>query len=613
MGAFEKIDATHADAARVLSRGFVASFALLVCAGLLALSTVPQDDLANVPANATCLRLARRADFIIVFAHVGGSSLRLLLEFRVGVLEIFSERMHRSMSMHCDAHDPPRPFSEACADNVLVFRGKLNDRARAVVNFDYVNDHVVLAHNDHAAMLGLDGTIRLRAGASHFITSTHFCTSALEPDAGGLEMDLVDGDMTTTREALAEFKSELAEERCNSSRITVFPPEAANERVTWLSLSTSYVYDYADHVLGLRRRVLEIGQACAEATPELRHVAGMYAMDCAVVDPEWCRVAPALPLRRLAAFKLRVDVRADGATARLQADEAHALTRLPLLLPRSESLWLATGRLAIMIFTALAMFVRGSQQTSTTKYALSNAFDRVHQRRSRHVPETLSEVRVDQFITFVAFGVRVAVCASKRSVLRDDGLGFAFWLDLVGICSSCTHIFLRYYLLICDLSRESPLTKLAGPMSVVDCCVAVLVSFSEAPILSVDSGRFAAIGRLLISLLTSVAVFVRCIFGVSVCLLLAHTCVQAPRYEEDCYGYQSVLRVAAFCWLIQGAVSSALVAALFANPAAWSLSRALDSNVSSLPYAVFLGVLCVSLPAMNQNSVRVFIKKKQRE
>ena len=99
----------------------------------------------------------------------------------------------------------------------------------------------------------------------------------------------------------------------------------------------------------------------------------------------------------------------------------------------------------------------------------------------------------------------------------------------------------------------------------------------------------------------------------SVCLLLAHTCVQDPRYEEDCYGYQSVLRVAAFCWLIQGAVSSALVAALFANPAAWSLSRALDSNVSSLPYAVFLGVLCVSLPAMNQNSVRVFIKKKQRE
>ena len=604
---FARVTPDYSGAARVLSRSFAFGFLVLVAAGLVALAVVPQDDFKNVPDDATCLRLARRADFVVVFANVGGSSLRLLLEFRVGGLEIFSERVHRSTTMSCTAHRPPRKYSEVCTDAVLVF--KRHERVRAVASFDYVNDHVAAAQGDYAAMLGLDGTIRLGQGVSHFVTTTHFCTAALQPGTNSLELEIVDQRLQTTRSNLAEFRTELAKAHCNSTQIWVFPPEAANERVTWLSLSTNFVYDYADDVLSQRRRVLEIGQSCANSTPALRHVERMYRMDCAVIGPEWCRSQPALTFRRMATSTLRLDV--NGTAARLHAEDAGALTRLPLLLPRSEALWLAAGRLMLMLLTALAMFVRGSQKTSTTKHALANAVARVHGRHSRHIPETPTEVLVDVSITFLAFAVRAVVCGMSARTLIDDGLWFAVVLDITGICASALHVILRYIVLVIDLSRESPLTKLAGPMSVIDCCMAVLVSFSEAPILSVDSGRFAAIGRLLISILSSVAIVGRCTFAFAICLLLAHTCVTHKDYAKECYGFQTVLRIAAVCWLVQGTVASALIATLFANPAAWALTRSLDTNVGAVPYAVFLGLVCVSLPTLNRNSTRL-LKQQQK-
>ena len=64
-----------------------------------------------------------------------------------------------------------------------------------------------------------------------------------------------------------------------------------------------------------------------------------------------------------------------------------------------------------------------------------------------------------------------------------------------------------------DLNREAPLTKLGGPMSVVDCTSAVLLLFSDAPLLSADSSKFSSVGRILISILVSLAVFTRCAFS----------------------------------------------------------------------------------------------------
>ena len=88
-----------------------------------------------------------------------------------------------------------------------------------------------------------------------------------------------------------------------------------------------------------------------------------------------------------------------------------------------------------------------------------------------------------------------------------------------------------------DLAREAPLTKLAGPMSICDVSSAVLLAFSESPLLSNDEGRFPAVGRLLIAIMIAISVVTRCAFAAPMCRVLANTVTNDAVAYKDLRGY----------------------------------------------------------------------------
>ena len=144
----------------------------------------------------------------------------------------------------------------------------------------------------------------------------------------------------------------------------LFPSDAANERVTWLSLSDTFLYQYDNPLLDRRRAVVEMGSACAEARTDVAHANDLYRLDCAIIDPTWCQDQPSLPFRRLAMMRMRFDLWRDGSGGALRVAESGALARAPRLSNYSEGLQRAVGRLAIMLLIAAVVFVRGSQRLS---------------------------------------------------------------------------------------------------------------------------------------------------------------------------------------------------------------------------------------------------------
>mgnify|MGYP004198729581 CR=1 FL=1 len=65
------------------------------------------------------------------------------------------------------------------------------------------------------------------------------------------------------------------------------------------------------------------------------------------------------------------------------------------------------------------------------------------------------------------------------------------------------------------------------------------------------------------------------------------------------------MAIANACRMLQGAATSGTLALLFVNPAAVSLVRSQTGNTSVVKYAIFLGLLCTSLPTFTKVSLRV--------
>ena len=90
----------------------------------MALAYAPRADVdfAGLGDDATCLRVARRADYTIVYMDVGSPMQRvhLLLDLETAVapggesVSIFSSRLHKSVSMACSDLSP-RASMRSCA------------------------------------------------------------------------------------------------------------------------------------------------------------------------------------------------------------------------------------------------------------------------------------------------------------------------------------------------------------------------------------------------------------------------------------------------------------------------------------------------------------------
>ena len=656
-------DAERASAAGTLGFSFLSAMLVAILAGVTTLLWSPKDDVAfeglnerlqDPLHNVTCLRVARRADYTIVFLGLGSPSqyLKLLLRLdqtRGGnastepLMSVFSERMHKSTTMRCDPFDPPRTYEARCEDVAMVFQGSRSQRY-IKTRFTFENDHVEYSYNNRAALLHLDGNFFLRHGISYWLTTTHLCfapitdaddVATVVASDGVLPVQLhADGTLRSDVDALQHFKPDLpvakAYQRsdCSGSGssdegsgpgffdegVRLFPADAASERITWLSLSDAFLYEYGNPVLRKRREVVEMGKKCADVRADVAHVNDLYRLDCAIIDPTWCQEDPSMPFRRLATSRMRLDLRRDESGGVLRASESKALARIPCLASYSEGLWLAIGRLVIMLLTAAVVFVRGSQNASSSRYMFSHVLDTILCRDLRSkspinlrwaMQHNMSEIVVDASITAVALLSRILVFAYSVQPLISDQLTHVVVFEAIGIVVSSVHFALRYVVLKWDLAHEAPLTKLGGPMSICDVASAVLLAFSETPLLSNDEGRFPAVGRLLIGILTSISVLTRCFFAAPMCAVLANTVTNDKVAYADLKGYQTVLVTGAILWAVQGAVACANLCAVFIGPATYALVRSTVGDAPLIvPYCLFFGLLCAGLPTITKVALR---------
>lgn len=665
-------DAERASAAATINWVFLTSMFAAILVGVVTLVVAPKEDVnfeglkarLQEPAhNVTCLRIARRADYAVLFVGLGSPSqyLKLLLRLdqtRGGhastepLMSVFSERMHKSTTMRCDPFDPPRTYEARCEDVAMVFQGTRSQRF-IKTRFTYANDHVEYSHNNRAALLNLDGNFFLRHGISYWLTTTHLCfapitdadnVATVVASEGVLPVHVhADGTLRSDVDQLVQFKPDLPVAKayqgsdCSGSGssdegsesgssdegsgpgffdegVRLFPADAASERVTWLSLSDTFLYEYGNPVLRKRREVVEMGKKCADVRADVAHVNDLYRLDCAIIDPTWCQEDPSMPFRRLATSRMRLDLRRNESGGVLRASESGALALIPFLASYSEGLWLAVGRLVIMLLTAAVVFVRGSQNASSSRYMFSHVLDTILCRDLRSkspinmrwaMQHNMSEIVVDASITAVALLSRILVFAYSVQPLISDQLTHVAVFEAIGIVVSSVHFALRYVVLKWDLAHEAPLTKLGGPMSICDVASAVLLAFSETPLLSNDEGRFPAVGRLLIGILTSISVLTRCFFAAPMCAVLANTVTNDKVAYADLKGYQTVLVTAAVLWAVQGAVACANLCAVFIGPATYALVRSTVGDAPLiLPYCLFFGLLCAGLPTLTKVALR---------
>lgn len=630
-------------AGRTLALVCVLAFTLIVVTGTLTLINVPVDDVAfeglkDTLQDVNCLRLARRADYIVVFVALGSPAQWLRLVLRMDTvlqpesnsMVVFAERMHKSQTMTCEPFDPARKFEETCEDLVMVYNGTHQQRY-ARTRFTFQNDYVEHANYNRAAMAGLDGYMHLVADTTYWMTNTHLCFAPYDADSAvseafvpfaphqttGLlrvELDDVRAYDGTAHAPVAQADQGTCANLTYPNGIRLFPVDGVAETNSWLSLSSNFLFEYGQNILELRREGLEVGEQCAMLRSSLAHVHALYRIDCDIHYPSgWCQQEPALVFRRLAQHRVRIDIAADG-TGALRASETHALARIPYLVSYGDGLLLAFGRLLIMLLTAAVVFVRGNQNASSSQFMLKHVLDTVRCRKMKPKNGTdfrwaleveCSEVVVDVCITSVALLSRILVFAFTWSTLVADNHARVIAFELTGICASLLHIILRYCVLKVDLAREAPLTKLGGPMSICDVAAAVLLAFADPPLLSTDDGRFAAVGRLLIALLIAIQVFSRCAFAAAMCALLANTVVNdRVTYCRELKGYQTVLIAGSALWIVQGAACSASMCSLFIGPAAYTMTRMFTGQTDVVRFCIYFGITAASLPTVTKVALR---------
>ena len=185
---------------------FAGVFALLcaVPAIVLLLTSVADVDFAGLKhaadtadtddGRAQCLRVARRADYTIVFLGVGAPVQHLRLLLRVDevvadtaeALYVFSSRLLKSQSIQCDSASAEATLVAHCHDVALVYDGAYEQR-HVQTSFQFSNAEVAESRHARAYELRLDGELRLSLGHTVWLTTTHLCWAehgAFPPVAG---------------------------------------------------------------------------------------------------------------------------------------------------------------------------------------------------------------------------------------------------------------------------------------------------------------------------------------------------------------------------------------------------------------------------------------------
>ena len=607
---------------------FLVALATIVITGVVALAVAPSADIdyAGLGNDAVCLRVGRRADATIVYLDVGSplQRLQLLLDLGTAVppgdesLHIFSTRMHKSLSMACRDLDPPRDYSQLCHDLTLVApNGSTSNQVLVHTAFVYQNDQAAYSEAQPAALAGLDGTFRLTQGHTYWLTTTHLCFAPVQPsvpaDTPSLDVSVTDGMLTTTQGDLLAYDEDLAfDARCNETLrgapVFLFDAEATNEATVWLSLSGRFLYEYGSTILDKRRTIVEAGEECSAMLTELAHQRDIYHTDCGGLALGRCQIAASIPFRRVADRRMRIDLNTDG-TGVLISEPARSLRNLKQSYPSALSS--AIARLLVLILTAAVVFVRGSQNATSSRWLLINTFDALLCRNAysdditpQNAVSTYDQFDklIDALISIAAWTARLVVVIVLASSLADDRQAAVVVFQAIGVACSFVQFGLRSGLIV-RKGRVAPITTLGGPMSILDVTSAVLMLFADAPLLGTDGANFSTIGRLLIALLISLAVCTRICFSVAMVATMATSATNGNRRDLKCH--KLTLWIATATWLLQGVATAGTLALLFVNPAGVALARSQTGDTRVIKYAIFLGLLCTSLPTFTKVCLRV--------
>lgn len=614
---------------------FAGAFVGYILIGIVCVLSPPSTptSVAGIPmtSNATCLRAARHSDYVAVEINVGSPGRRLhvlvrwdkVVEPPASPLRLFDARTVESRSMQCDG------LNTSCADTIFASLGDPNTGfQRMVAMFDYTAQAVEQAAYGVAGyQLALGGEMYMMKGYRYWMTPTHVCYAST-PDnvpamtSGGLRASVTAGYVVAPASSLAHVTAELlgssyAREAtvnflCDNTTLgSVGPvaimPAVASVENAYLSLSDRHLYETEPSAISIRRKLVEIGTACAAVLPWYERSYNLYLLDCNNAAAR-CATGASLPYRRIA--RLNMVALYDGAGSVLYYfEKSPTMSSLPSLAVSADAIGLAIIKLVLVLLAAALVWMRSDRVTSKPHWLYRHCIQAAHCVDVPDVPSV--SVLEDAAIGLTAIVSRFAVALWRLDTLQYDSQSRVCYFEIIASALSFTHWMARYWMIDPWLPElvngkpdgRGPLTRLGGSSAIADTSSCVLLAFSEAPMLVTAIPRFEPTARLLIGMLISMVSLPRCLFSASCCSLLYEAGEVGKSRIEPAFKLLLVLSIV--FWILQLAALSVAINDLVVTPLGFSIGRGLEGGTGWVSVALSLGFVTAGAPRLLNSCVRL--------
>jgi hypothetical protein len=615
---------------------FVSAYLIFLLSGFACAITPPKatDNVVgeDVPTDANCYRVKRHANYVTVEYAMGTPVRRVQVLLRldkvVGADErsvrIFTERVMESKTFQCDSNNA------TCYDTLLLTAGDANANIdRYILEFDYTNPTVEqYTPGALAKRLGLAGEMFASPGYRYYLSATHLCVSRNEGaevgDTSGALDTRVDwqGYLQTNASCIARVGAELLghsaifasyhASECIGllDTIAVMPLSAASEN-TYLAITDTNLYETEPEQISFRRRLVELGVACATTLSFYDRAYSLYDIDCSNAYAT-CRTLPSLPFRRISSLSMRAHYTIDGTKAWIWFDKDATLETLPGLADSYDAVWLAIIKLGLIVLAAAVMWVRSDRVTSSSHWLYRHCIQVANCVSFSPPAMKNSSVIEDAFLGLVAIVARYSVALWRLRALRADHQIRCVLFELVASVVSLANWIIRYWVIEPALPEliggkgdgKGPLTRLGGSMAIADASSAVLLAFAEPPLLLSAISRFDNTARLLTGLLISLVTLHRCLFGCccNAIILEAHDVGRLVSSQV----YRVLLWFALVSWMFQTVTLAVCMVDLVVTPMAYGIGRGIIGSNGAVVVALFMALVNSSLPRLLHTCVKLW-------
>lgn len=594
----------------------------------------------SIPADSKCYRVIRKANYVTVEYAIGAPTRRVQVLLRLDKVvkdsehsvHLFGERVIESKSMQCDE-------GGFCRDAILLTNGPPNRPLQMYdIAFAYKNPFSGdVLRRVARSRLGLAGEMYASFGYRYYLSSTHLCVSqdgdaAIGDTGGALRAHVDDGDDGRDNLVVANvtdigmlprallgnsavFKAHhLGECEGDTGKVFLWPGEAASDS-SYLAITDLTIYESEPDAVAARREVAELG-SCARELPRYQHTINLYLLDCSPSqEQDNCNEEPTLPFRRIATYGVRAHYTAGGEVY-YWFKEDPSLATLPGMANSNDSVLFAIIKLGVLVLAAAVMWVRSDRATSCSHWLYRHCI-RVASCLpvlDRGCPK--SSVLEDALLGLTACAARVAVVVWRLEALVAEDQVRVCITELTAAAFSLTSWVLRFWIIapnmyhmLVDVAADGvrghsgPLMRLGGSMAIVDASCAVLLAFSEPPLYLSNVSRFDDTARLLVGLVVALVTLNRCLFAVACNAIMFeshHVGRMAPNRP-----YKFLVLLGMVMWLGQTVAVAVVLSDLVASPMAFQMTRGVVGEDSAVGVALFLALICVSLPRLMHTSVEL--------